>query len=109
SEFGPHPALGIVHQVATGAREDVLAILSDEFPDPALAELDRTDHGAKVAVVVAGRPDVREHQLPDVVIVDAAVFDLHGRHAKAFLEDLGSLAIEGARHGTADLGDMADA
>ena len=82
-ELGPHPPLGIVHQVLAGAREDLAAILSDDLADPGDAQVDAADHRPEVAVVLARRAAVGEQQLPDLVDVLAGFLDLDRRHAQA--------------------------
>ena len=87
----------------------LFAVLPHEIGRALDAEVDRADHRPQVAVVLARRADVCEHQLPDLVDIHALLLDLDRGYAQALLKDLGRLAVEGARHVTADLGDMADA
>ena len=107
-DLGPHPGLGIVHEVRDRLAEERHAVLLDD-PGHALgAELAGADHGAVVAVVVTRRADVREQQLPHLVHVLALLLDLDRGDAQALVEDLRRLAGEAARHHAADLGHMAD-
>ena len=108
-DLGAHPPLGIVHQVLAGPLEDLLAIFFDQLGRASHAEIDRADHGAQITVILARRAHVGEQQLPDLVDVHSFLLDLDWRHADAFVEDLGRLAGERARHHAADLGDVADA
>ena len=90
------------------AAELLLAILADHLREAALAHVHARDQRPQVAVVVAGGADVREEQLPHLLHVFAAAHDLDRGYTHSFLENLGRLTREGARHHAADLLQMAD-
>ena len=108
SDLRAHTALGVVHQVKHVAAEGALTVFADELLEPALAHVHACNQRAQVAVVVTGGTDIREEQLPHLLHVLAAAHDLDRRYTKSFLEDLGRLARESARHHAADLLQMAD-
>ena len=107
-DLGAHAPLGIVHERVNVRAEGFRAVLAGEIRHALLAEVGRGDEGAEVAVVVAGRPDVGEHQPPDVVDVLAGADDLDGRNAKPLVEHFRRFAGEAGRGHASDLADVAD-
>ena len=107
-DFGPHAPFRVVHQRLHVLMEGIEALLACKVDHAPLAEVDGRDQRAEVAVVVARRAHVREHQAPDIVDILAGALDFHGRHSQALVEDLGGLAGEARGRHAADLADMTD-
>ena len=108
AELGPHARLGIIHQVVTGAAEGFLAVLLNDLAAARLAQIDGADQRPEIAVVLARRADVGQHDLPHVIHVFTAALDLDRRHAQALVEDLGGLAGKTAGDRAPGFGDVAD-
>ena len=91
-----------------GRREGFFAIFCQQFLHALLTEIENADHGSEIAIVVAWRPHIREHQLPNGINIFTRFLDLDWWHAQTLVEDFRCFASKTAWHHAAYLGDMAD-
>ena len=107
-DLGPHPALGVVHELVRGLLDELAAEAVEQLDHAPLGDPQRADLRVEVAPRVPRRAVVGHDQPPQVHVVDVALDDLDRRDPQALLEDLGGVRGEAADGLAADLGEMAD-
>ena len=103
TELGAHQALRICDELLRGAQHPLGAVALQQLQGPALADVQRTEHGVKVAPGVAGSAVVGEDDLPHLPDVLAGAHELDRGQPQPFLEHLRGIAGKRADHLGADL------
>ena len=107
-DVGAHQRLGARRERLERGGDRVVAVFVEQRVHALLAEVERVELAVEVAPVRLRHARIGGEDVDDVLLHDAAADQLHRRHAKAFLEALGRLGVEVARHVAADVEPVAD-
>ena len=91
-----HPAFGVVHQLDGSPVDELDPVLVQQCLEAALGDVQRANHGVKVAPGVRGRAMVVQDYLPDILHVLASPHDLHQGQPQPLLVDVRGGCGEGA-------------
>ena len=97
-DHGPGPALRIIQGVFYGRLQDLAAVAGEQLSDTRFAQADGADHGPDISPIVLGHPAIGKENPQKFLVQLAALIELYGRYAHAFLEHFIAGRREGAGH-----------